>query len=223
MTISEVLNKHLKWLRGENGGQRASLSFMDLSNMDLRGANLSHADLFYNDLHNSDLSYVDLNNACLIGSDLRCANMRGVNLTGAYLYGANLCGAKNINDAIWDESTLFFTMQCPEHGAYIGFKKVHGLIVELEIPADALRSSAITRKCRASKARVISITNVDGSPAGDSVASVYDADFIYRIGEVVEVPNFDTDRWNECSYGIHHFITREEAVEYMSYHPIWNQ
>lgn len=114
-------------------------------------------------------------------------------------------------------------MQCPEHGAYIGFKKVHGLIVELEIPADALRSSATTRKCRASRARVISITNVDGSSAGDSVASVYDADFIYRIGEVVEVPNFDTDRWNECSYGIHHFLTREEAVEYMSYHPIWNQ
>lgn len=147
--------------------------------------------------------------AYLRKSDLRYADLRGANL-----YGADLCCAKNINDAIWDETTLFFPMQCPERGAYIGFKKAHKLIIELEIPADALRSSSTTRKCRASKARVISITDVDGNLAGDSVASDYDKNFVYRIGEIVEVSDFDTDRWNECAPGIHHFITREEAVRY---------
>ncbi|MFR4989133.1 DUF5758 domain-containing protein [Anaerotruncus colihominis] len=41
------------------------------------------------------------------------------------------------------------------------------LIVELEIPADALRLSATSRTCRASKATVISITDIEGRPAGD--------------------------------------------------------
>lgn len=36
----------------------------------------------------------------------------------------------------------------------------------------------------------------------------------YRIGEIVEELNFNEDRWNECSEGIHFFINRQEAVEY---------
>ena len=44
--------------------------------------------------------------------------------------------------------------------------------------------------------------------------SNYDNSFIYRIGEIIEVKDFDTNRWNNCSTGIHHFITRKEAVEY---------
>jgi hypothetical protein len=34
------------------------------------------------------------------------------------------------------------------------------------------------------------------------------------VGETIEVKDFDDDRWNECSAGIHFFITRKEAVEY---------
>ena len=36
----------------------------------------------------------------------------------------------------------------------------------------------------------------------------------YRVGEIVEVDNFDEDRFNECSTGIHFFIARESAVAY---------
>ena len=46
------------------------------------------------------------------------------------------------------------------------------------------------------------------------IASNYDTSFIYKIGETVEVPNYDTDRWNECSTGIHFFISRDMAVKY---------
>ena len=88
-------------------------------------------------------------------------------------------------------------------------------IVELEIPADALRSSATSRKCRCSHAKVISITNIDGSPTGvDVVYSYHDSSFAYSVGSIVEVNNFDTNRWNECAPGIHFFITRQEAVDY---------
>ena len=38
--------------------------------------------------------------------------------------------------------------------------------------------------------------------------------FKYTVGETVEVKDFDPDRWNECSTGIHFFMDRQEAVEY---------
>ena len=134
--------------------------------------------------------------ADLCWADLYCADLRG----------ANLCGAKNVN----------CPLTCPEKGSFIGFKKVRGdYIVMLEILADAMRSSATGRKCRCSKAKVVSITNPDGSNAEvTSARSGWDDNFIYSVGEVVEVKDFDTNRWNDCAPGIHFFITRQEAVDY---------
>lgn len=157
--LKEILEKHKKWLRGDDGGERADLSRADL-------------------------------------------------------YGANLSGAKNVNDVIWSLYTVFYPLQCPEFGAYTAYKKAQGLIVELEIPADAKRSSATSRKCRASKTRIISITDINGNPAGEQVASDHDADFLYIVGETVEVANFEENRWIECAPGIHHYITRAEAVKH---------
>ena len=62
---------------------------------------------------------------------------------------------------------------------------------------------------------MLTISNLDGTDANiSSVSSDRDKSFIYTVGEVVEVPDFDTDRWNECTTGIHFFINRQEAVEY---------
>ena len=111
--------------------------------------------------------------------------------------------------------TAFFALQCPESGAFTAYKKAHDKIVKLEVCEDALRSSATSRKCRCSKAKVIAIENMDGTPSSlTEVASDHDYRFVYRIGETVEVKNFDTNRWNECAPGIHFFITRDEAVKY---------
>lgn len=146
-------------------------------------------------------------------ADLRRADLRGADLSGANLRGADLIGA-DLREVRINECTVFYALQCPEKGAYMAFKKAGGYIVELEIPEDALRSSATTRKCRASKAKVISITSADGENSVESIASDYDSEFIYKIGEIAEVPDFDTHRWNECAAGIHHFITRAEAEQY---------
>lgn len=159
-------------------------------------------------LRNADLSNADLSNADLFG-----ANLRGANLFGANLRDADLSCA-SMDQMIWDIHTVFYPLQCPDSGSYIGYKKASGLVVELEIPADARRFSATSRKCRASKAKVLSITDINGNPAGGQVKSNYDPNFVYAIGETVEVTDFDDNRWNECSTGIHHFITRAEAVIY---------
>ena len=62
---------------------------------------------------------------------------------------------------------------------------------------------------------MVAIEEKDGSESHiTEVNSNYDKTFIYRVGEVVTVDDFDDDRWNECAPGIHFFITREEAVRY---------
>ena len=232
MDLKKILDEHLLWLNGE-GGSRADLRGANLRDADLSCANLSDADLSC-----ANLSFANLSNANLFGANLRGANLRDADLRGADLSFANLSDA-NLRDAdlrganlscanlsnanlscasmdqmIWDIHTVFYPLQCPDSGSYIGYKKASGLVVELEIPADARRSSATSRKCRASKAKVLSITDINGNPAGGQVKSNYDPDFVYTIGETVEVSDFDDDRWNECSTGIHHFITRAEAVIY---------
>jgi hypothetical protein len=137
------------------------------------------------------------------------ANGKQANLYRADLYEADLYGAKNI-------PFLPQTIVCPEEGSFVGFKKVgKRYIVKLEIPAEAKRSSATKRKCRCEFAKVLSITNLDGTESNLSeVQNNNYASTTYRVGEMVYPDSFDEDRWNECSHGIHFFITRQEAVEY---------
>ena len=196
-----VLEKHALWLRNDPNGIRADLCGASLREASLSEVNLGGASLYGADLRGADLRGADLREASLGGADLRGADLRGADLRGA-----DLGGAVNVN----------VPLMCPEKGSFTGFKKVRGnYIVELEILADALRSSATGRKCRCSKAKVVSITNPDGSNAKEtSACSGWDPNFIYSVGEVVEVKDFDTNRWNECAPGIHFFITRQEAVDY---------
>ena len=220
--FNAILENHKKWLEG-NGGERADLKGADLCGADLRdadlcgadlcGADLRGADLCGADLRDADLCGADLRDADLRGADLRVANLCGADLRGADLRDADLCGA-DLRGVRHDERTAFYAMQCPEKGAYIGYKKAGGKIVELEIQEDAKRSSATTRKCRASKAKVLSITSIDGEEHFEEAKSNYDNSFVYEVGETVEVKDFDENRWNECSAGIHHFITRGEAERY---------
>jgi len=70
LELEKIVSKHDKWVREEDGGERANLRRAYLSGADLRGANLSGADLS--------------------GADLRGANLSGANLSGADLSGADL-------------------------------------------------------------------------------------------------------------------------------------
>ena len=205
--LVEILRKHALWLNNDPEGERADLYRAELYGANLREADLRGADLYGANLREADLRGAELYGANLREADLYGADLRGADLYGANLYGAYLTGAENLN----------LPIACPEEGSFIGFKKCRNeLIVKLEIPADALRCSATGKKCRCSKAKVLSITNADGSDANiDAVASKYDKNFIYKVGETVKVHNFNADRWNECSTGIHFFITRQEAVNYV--------
>ncbi len=235
--LNIILKEHKLWLK-DRSGKRADLSDCDLSQLDMsysdmsysnmRGADMSYSDMSYSnmsysnmrgaDMSYSDMSYSDMNHA-----NMRYANMCGSNMSYANMRYANMCGSNmsyanlgysimrggDKRNIIYNGATSFFAIQCPEEGSFIGYKKCQDKIVTLQITEDAERSSATSRKCRCSKAKVISIE--DGLT---SIASDYDESFIYKVGEVAEVEFFDKDRWNECSTGIHFFITKQEAINY---------
>ena len=207
LSRADLSGANLRWANLRVADLRwANLSGADLRGADLSGANLSVADLSGADLSVANLRWANLSVADLSGANLSGADLRGANLSGADLSGANLSGAKNIS----------FPISCPEEGEFIGFKKAKGgYIVKLKITEDAKRCSASGRKCRCSKALVLSITKTDGTDDGTTeIASIYDKTFIYRVGEIVEVAEFCENRWNECAPGIHFFITRKEAERY---------
>ena len=91
--IIKFLEKHLRWVKGEEGGEQANLSGADLSGADLSGADLSWANLSGADLSVAYLSGADLIGAYLSGANLSRADLSGANLIGANLSRANLSGA----------------------------------------------------------------------------------------------------------------------------------
>ena len=196
--------------------------------VDLSYANLSCVTLKGADLHGAKLDRANLSLTDLSGADLRDADLFAANLEDSYLSGADLTGA-NIGDAWLDNVTLDNTtkialrMACPETGSFIGYKKIvrtkeYGIdrtfIVKLEIPEDAKRSSATTNKCRCSKAKVLEIRDIK---SGETFAKITNTNMlrcVYEVDEYVYPDFFDEFRWNECSKGIHFFMSENEALRY---------
>lgn len=111
-------------------------------------------------------------------------------------------------------------LACPVKDEFIGWKKAYvneePYIIKLFIPADAKRLSGRDSKCRCNKATVLEITTLDGTPCPDDfcVFSFRDKNFTYKKNDTLIIEDFDEDRWNECSAGIHFFMNKEEAIEY---------
>lgn len=184
--LQEILDKHLKWARGEVGGERANLSDANLSDANLRGANLSRA------------------------------NLSRATLGDANLSDANLSGANNIEDALSLFYPIACPSEGAFVGwkkAWAMGRNEH-CIVKLRILDDARRSSASGRKCRCDKAEVLEIQSIGGDKLSNDAESDKDPDFIYSVGEIVSADNFCENRWEECAAGIHFYITREEAVRH---------
>ena len=221
--LKEILKLHKKWLDGDVNGIRAKICGEDLRNIKLQYVDLRYAILESVDLRGADLSYALLERANFQDANLQCVNFYGANLQCACFQNADLHNAwlleadlryadlrsaRNIPDMPW-------TSIVPECGSFIGWKNVGNYIIKLKIPDNAKRSNANGRKCRCSEAEVLEIQNFDGTKAG--INEIYNHNYYgtnYIIGKTVTPDSFDDNRWNECSHGIHFFITRQEAVDY---------
>jgi hypothetical protein len=150
----------------------------------------------------ADLSSANLSSADLRSADLSSADLRSADLSSANLRYADLRSAKNA------ELATAMTRILPE-GDLIGWKKCQGsVIVKLRIPSEAKRSHAFGRKCRAEYVDVLEVFGADHG------VSMHDGETKYAAGERVTPDKFDENWVDECSSGIHFFITRPEAEAY---------
>jgi hypothetical protein len=178
----------------------ANLAGANLAGANLAGANLADANLADANLARANLAGANLADANLAGANLADANLADANLARANLARANLAGAKGSDLAI------AMTRILPD-GQLIGWKKcASNVIVKLQIPAEAKRSHAFGRKCRAEFADVLEVI---GGEVG--ITDNHGPRTEYRVGRRVTPDSFD-DKWmDECSNGIHFYITRLEA------------
>ena len=126
--------------------------------------------------------------------------------SGTDLRYADLRGAKNVP---------FIPTYLPD-GEFIAWKKLpNGLIAKLKILEDSKRSRSTSDKCRCDKCLVLEFQNIDGSKSDENTYTSNNyAECTYTVGEVVHADDWNENRWNECSHGIHFFIDRQSAVNY---------
>ena len=139
----------------------------------------------------------NLTGANLTGAGLTGANLTRANLTGANLYGANLTEA--------DQFRLGMVLDEP----LMGYKKTkEGVVITAEIPAGAIVFCINGSKCRTNRAK---ITDMDGH---EVLHSQYDSTFEYRLGQEINIKDFNLMYNVECASGFHFFRTRKVAEEY---------
>ncbi len=190
--------------------QDALMDKRDFSNWDLSGSDFS----------NALLTNCNFENAILKNCNFHAADLRGSNLKGADISGANMHWSMlenvNMENIIYNEYTQYYTMRCPEEGPFIAYKTTFDKrVIQLLIPKDARRSSATGITCRCEKAKVLSIKSIDYQTTYTEAQSLADPNFIYWVGQMVFASNFNPDRWVDSTGGIHFFMTREEAINYM--------
>lgn len=233
--LDKIVEQHQHWIKEDCVGWKNMMA--DLHDKNLYGCNLKSADLREANLYGADLSVADLREANLRGANLRVANLygadlrevnlRGADLYGADLYGANLSGADlygaNLSGTNLSEANLYgadlseadlseadkFRLGQILTEPITGYKRtMEGVIITAEIPAGAIVFCINGIKCRSNRAK---ITDMGGH---EILHSQYDNLFEYRLGQEIEIKDFDLMYNVECTSGFHFFRTRKEAEEY---------
>lgn len=215
-------------------GEKLRFASCEFRGMDLAGWNLGNIDFSLSsfqevvldraDLRNSivenalfdgcSMCHADFRNSRMVTASFRYCDMRKCDIRGADLYGAVLEHA-DLDEIVSDETTRWFRLHCPEKGAFLAYKKcVNDRLVQLLVPADAKRTSATLPSCRCSRAKVLTIKSFDYQESFDEAWSLVDENFVYRKGQWAEVKDFNEDRWQDSTTGIHIWLTREEAKAY---------
>lgn len=175
-----------------------------------------------NIIHSNIQGHFELSSITAIeSSDISC-----IRFVACEFYGAGIHNVTGL-DKIPCSSARGLIPICPTEGSFVAWKKavfydtrnyvsnvLCECIVKLLIPEDALRSSSTTRKCLASKAKVLDIFSKTTGEKLKRAFALYDNNFVYEVGGEVSVPNFDPNRWRECAPGIHFYITEQEAREH---------
>lgn len=89
-------------------------------------------------------------------------------------------------------------------------------ILAVQIPACAQRVCATGYKARADQVKVLGAEDVEGHPLPMDItyySSLYGT--AYRIGEIVHADKFDSNPLQGCTNGIHFFLDKQDAIDYI--------
>lgn len=226
-TYAETPIKHIMNTRGNLN----KLIFKDISFTYAYLPVLSFAEsVFMNcDFFCADFSYCNFVNCKFKDCTFHHSLLRKIKFNKCYGDNVDFSGAQLV-DSIWkdnsftnikfDNASLSGAVlpdeiesqipNCPG-GDLIGWKKLTNSICKILIPAQAARSRATSNKCRAEFAKVLKFYP-------DCITedkSLYNPNFLYEINQTVRPTyRFNRNRWEECTSGIHFFLTRKEAEAY---------
>ena len=183
--LDKIIEQHKHWLNEDCEGWEGMR------------ANLKFANLKFANLEGANLEGANLKFANLEGDNLKFANLKFANLERANLEGANLEGDNKFRlGKVLDEPLT-------------GYKKTReGVVITAEIPAGAIVFCINGSKCRTNNAK---ITDMGGHKV---LHSQYDYSFEYRLGQEINIKDFNLMYNVECATGFHFFRTWKEAEEY---------
>ena len=188
--LDKIVEQHKHWIKQDCEGwegMRANLREADLHGADLNGAYLNGADLRGADLLGANLNEANFNGANLSGANLRGADLRKADLSGDYRF--------RLGQILTDPLT--------------GYKKTkEGVVITAEIPAGAIVFCINGSKCRTNRAKITDMG------VHEVLHSQYDNTFEYRLGQEINIKDFNLMYNVECASGFHFFRTRKEAEEY---------
>ena len=156
-----------------------------------------HRHWLHKDVDGWEKMRANLSGANLRWADLSEADLSEANLSEANLSGANLSGA--------DKFRLGQILTEP----LTGYKKTkEGVVITAEIPKGSIVFCINGSKCRTNRAKITDLVGHEVLHSG------YDNSFEYRLGQEIEIKDFNLMYNVECSSGFHFFRTRKEAEEY---------
>jgi len=192
---------------------------LELSNILFRGCNLAGATFRNCEFWNTDFA------GCIVDEKTL--------FTGCFMNGwtsMSLCHNANARAELVPnafDSDLYhaitFKLPLKKTREFTGYKvavtKNNTLVlVTLKIPADARTVVFKGQKCRASKVKVSGFAKLDGTPLPDDTVAyswVYTrTKSVYAKDRMVIADSFDDRPSEECTNGIHFFLTKKEAIEF---------
>ena len=200
-------------------------SFVDCS---LSSASFRHTTIKHCYFYNSNLSRARFGSADMDTVNLERCSLRNVNFDAARLQSVRFenCSLRN---AYFEDSNMMreVTTNHPQlpQGELEGWKLLCGgtgehdcypVIARLRIPRDAQRVQPVVGyKCRASFVITEELFYPEGIKGSPSVHASYDRTTVYRVGEWTVSDRYDDNPFVQCSHGIHFFLTRKEAEDYV--------
>ena len=220
-------------------GDRVRFDDVDLRGILFHDLDFDHADFKDTDLSHTIFCGCDFTHAFFKGANMDGAKFVDCEAVGYDDYGWLMNHYRCFADGYFSQYMDYFEYEeCVAslnvQGEVLGYKAVllvheenrdYGYIdmkdigiAELVIPADAKKLIFAENKCRASKAKVVEIRHWDTGEEFDTGWSALYGDTEYTVGEIVEADGFDPRCCEECSNGIHFFLSTDEAIAFAKRH-----